>query len=159
MDVYLAIVNCAAMNIGVHRFFWIGVSGFLGYNPNSGIAGSKGSSMDETGEHYAKWNKPGGEGQIPYNLTFNWNIINKRKKQRKYNQRHWGWEQSSSGQGGVGWGQWEEGIAGTIIKDTWTKLGGMVGGEGRGEKAYNCNWITIKFFKKNTEKKINYTIP
>ena len=26
---YLAIVNCAAMNIGVHRFFWIGVSGFL----------------------------------------------------------------------------------------------------------------------------------
>ena len=32
------------MNIGVHRFFWIGVSGFLGYNPNSGIAGSKGRS-------------------------------------------------------------------------------------------------------------------
>ena len=40
---HLAIVNCAAMNIGVHRFFWVGVSGFLGYNPNSGIAGSKGS--------------------------------------------------------------------------------------------------------------------
>ena len=29
------------------------------------------NSMDETGEHYAKWNKPGGEGQIPYDLTFN----------------------------------------------------------------------------------------
>ena len=42
---HLAIVNCAAMNIGVHRFFWIGVSGFLGYNPSSGIAGSKGSSI------------------------------------------------------------------------------------------------------------------
>ena len=28
---YLAIVNCAAVNIGVHRFFRIGVSGFLGY--------------------------------------------------------------------------------------------------------------------------------
>ena len=41
---YLATVNCAAMNIGVHRFFWIGVSGHLGYNPSSGIAGSKGSS-------------------------------------------------------------------------------------------------------------------
>ena len=26
-------------------------------------------SMDVTGEHYAKWNKPGGEGQIPYDLT------------------------------------------------------------------------------------------
>ena len=41
---HLAIVNCVAMNIGVHRLFWIGVSGFLGYNPSSGIAGSKGSS-------------------------------------------------------------------------------------------------------------------
>ena len=39
------------------------------------------NSMDGTGEHYAKWNKPDGEGQIPYDLTFNWNIINKRKKQ------------------------------------------------------------------------------
>ena len=42
---YLAIVNCAAMNIGVHRFFWIGVLGFLGYNPSSRIAGSKDSSI------------------------------------------------------------------------------------------------------------------
>ena len=31
--------------------------------------------------------KPGNEGQIPYDLTFNWDIINKRKKQI-YNQRH-----------------------------------------------------------------------
>ena len=44
------------------------------------------NGMDGTGEHYAKWNKPGGEGQIPYDLTFNWYIINKRKKQTKYNQ-------------------------------------------------------------------------
>ena len=28
-----------------------------------------------------------GEGQIPYDLTFNWNIINRRKKQTKCNQR------------------------------------------------------------------------
>ena len=34
-------------------------------------------SMDGTGEHYAKWNKPGGERQIPYGLTFNRNLINK----------------------------------------------------------------------------------
>ena len=47
---YLAIVNCAAMNIGVHRFFWIGDSGFLGYNPSSGIAGSKGSSSTQQRE-------------------------------------------------------------------------------------------------------------
>ena len=42
---YLAIVNGAAMNIGVHKFFWIGDSGFMGYNPSSRIAGSKGSSI------------------------------------------------------------------------------------------------------------------
>ena len=34
---HFAFVNCASINIGVHRFFWIGVSGFLGYNPSSGI--------------------------------------------------------------------------------------------------------------------------
>ena len=33
------------MNIGVHRFFWIGDSGFLGYNPSSGITAWKGSSI------------------------------------------------------------------------------------------------------------------
>ena len=42
---YLALVNCAAMNIRVHRFFWSGVSGLVGNNPSSGNAGSKGSSI------------------------------------------------------------------------------------------------------------------
>ena len=27
-------------------------------------------SMDGTGEHYAKWNKPGSERQIPYDVTY-----------------------------------------------------------------------------------------
>ena len=40
---YLAVVNCAAMNIGVHRFFWIGVSGFLEYNPSSGLGSRVGT--------------------------------------------------------------------------------------------------------------------
>ena len=42
---HLAIVSCVAMNIGVHRFFWISVSEFLGYSPSNGIARSKGSSI------------------------------------------------------------------------------------------------------------------
>ena len=42
---HLAIINCASMKIGVHRFFWIGVSGLFSYNTSSGIAGSKGSSI------------------------------------------------------------------------------------------------------------------
>ena len=45
-------------------------------------------SMDGTGEHYAKQNKPGGKRQIPYDLTFNRNLINKTNKQAKYNQKH-----------------------------------------------------------------------
>ena len=38
-------------------------------------------SMDGTGEHYAKWNKPGNERQIPYDLTYKWNLINKTSKE------------------------------------------------------------------------------
>ena len=44
-------------------------------------------SMDGTEEHYAKWNKPGSEKQIPYDFTFTWNLINKTNNQAKYNQR------------------------------------------------------------------------
>ena len=42
---HLATINYAAMNIGVHRFFWIGVSEFLWYHPSTGIARSKSSSI------------------------------------------------------------------------------------------------------------------
>ena len=42
---HLTIVNCVAMSIGVHRFFWNGVSGFLGYNSSNGIAGWKDTSL------------------------------------------------------------------------------------------------------------------
>ena len=40
-------------------------------------------SMEGTGEHYAKWNKPGGEREIPYDLTVNRTLINKMNKQAK----------------------------------------------------------------------------
>ena len=73
-------------------------------------------SMDGTGEHYAKWNKPGGEGQIPYYLTYKWNIINKTNKQAKYNQRRWSKEQTDSNQRGGGKGIMKE-RKGRIIKE------------------------------------------
>ena len=57
-------------------------------------------SMDGTGEHYAKWNKLGGEGQIPYDLTYKWNLMNKTNKQAKQNQRHGNKEQIDSDQRG-----------------------------------------------------------
>ena len=34
-------------------------------------------ALDSTGEHYAKRNKPGCERQIPCDLTYKWNVINK----------------------------------------------------------------------------------
>lgn len=50
----LAVVSNAAMNVGVHISFLIGVSGFLGSILRSGIAGSNGSSIvtffEEPGE-------------------------------------------------------------------------------------------------------------
>ena len=39
------------------------------------------NSMDGTGKHYGKRNKPGDERQIPCDLTFNRTLINKTKKQ------------------------------------------------------------------------------
>ena len=42
-----------------------------------------GTAMDGTGEYYAKWNKPGGERQIPYNLTYSRKLMNKTNKETK----------------------------------------------------------------------------
>ena len=33
---HLAIVNCASMNTEMHRFFWIGGSGFIGHSLSGG---------------------------------------------------------------------------------------------------------------------------
>ena len=38
------------------------------------------NSMDESGEHYAKWNKLGCKRQIPHDLTYKCNLINKTRK-------------------------------------------------------------------------------
>ena len=40
------------------------------------------NNMDGSGEHYVKLNKPGDERQIPYDLTYKWNLINKTNKQQ-----------------------------------------------------------------------------
>ena len=34
-------------------------------------------SVDGPGECYAKWNKPVGERQTPYDFTYTWNLMNK----------------------------------------------------------------------------------
>ena len=35
-------------------------------------------SLGRPGEHYAKWNKPVRERQMPYDFTHMWNLMNKR---------------------------------------------------------------------------------
>ena len=59
--------------------------------------------MDATGEYYAKWNKPGSQRQIPYDLACKWNLINKTNMQAKQKQRHGNKEQIDSDQRGGGW--------------------------------------------------------
>ena len=45
---------------------------------------------------------PGGKRQIPYDLTYKWNLINKTNKQANYNQRYCIKEQSDTNQRGGG---------------------------------------------------------
>ena len=45
--------------------------------------------MDGTGEHYAKGNKPGGERQIPYDLTYKWNLMNTKNQMSKTEPAAW----------------------------------------------------------------------
>ena len=115
-------------------------------------------TIDGTGEHYAKWNKPGGERLIPYDLTFKWNLINKTNKWTKQNQRLGNKERTDSNQsGGEGdnRGKKGKGRQGTCINDPWTKTMGQRKtecgrwqwvGQGRvmGWNGDNYNWTTIK---------------
>ena len=70
----MAIVNSAAINTGVHVSFWI--IALSGYMPRSGTAGLYSSSrdMDEIRDDHTKWSKPGREGQIPYDITYMWDL-------------------------------------------------------------------------------------
>ena len=114
-------------------------------------------SMDRTGEHYAKWNKPGGEGHIPYDLNYKWNLINKTNKQninrdiKVKNNLTVTRGEVGGDNGGKGRrvlrnnykGHMDKTKGSGIKGGRWVWLGG--GGEWWGENADNCTWITIKF--------------
>ena len=46
------------------------------------------NSMDGPGEHYAKWNKPVRERQMPYDFTHMWNLMEKTELISKNRQTH-----------------------------------------------------------------------
>ena len=67
--------------------------------------------------------KPGGERQIPYNLTYKWNLINKTNNQNITRDSEIKKKLTVTGGevGGVMGGKKVTGCQGTCIKDPWTK--------------------------------------
>ena len=89
--------------------------------------------MDGTGEHCAKGNKPGGERQVPCDLTFKCNLINKKTSKQNISRdieikNKLTVTKGARGEDNGGEG---EGFSGTTIKDTWTKPRGSEIREGR----------------------------
>ena len=70
----------------VHR--WVDKTA-MGHLPNGILLSCKKenftlcNSMDRPEEHYAMWNRPVREKQIPYDFTYMWNWMNKLNKQRR----------------------------------------------------------------------------
>ena len=124
--------QCPSVNEWTKKLWYIYTMEFYAEERKEG-APTFHDSMDGTGEHYAKWNKPGSEGQIPYDPTFNWNIINKRKKQAKYNQRHRNKEQTNSNQRGGGKGIMESKER-VVKKHVWKA-------HGQGQRVEGGGWM------------------
>ena len=80
--------KCPSVNEWIKKLWYIYTMKYYAAERKKEGAPTLYNSMDGIGEHYTKRNKPHGERQIPYDLAFKWNVINKTNKQAKYNQRH-----------------------------------------------------------------------
>ena len=58
--------NCPSVNEWIKKLWYIYA---MEYNTAERKTSTLQDSLDRTGEYYAEWNEPGGEGQIPYDLT------------------------------------------------------------------------------------------
>ena len=72
--------------------------------------------MDGTGKHYAKWNKPGGARQIPYDLTYKRNLINKKSSRQNITRDIEIKNKLTVTRGEVGWDN-DKGKGGRVIKE------------------------------------------
>ena len=70
-------LKCPSVNEWIKKLWYIYTMEFYAAEKEGALTLC--DSMDGTGEHYAKWNKPGGERQIPYDLTYKRNLMNKIK--------------------------------------------------------------------------------
>ena len=77
------IYNCQDMKVAqVSIYKWVDKT-TMGHLHNGILLGHKKESftlcnrIGGSGEHYAKWNKPIRERQIPYDFTHMWNLMNK----------------------------------------------------------------------------------
>ena len=59
--------------------------------------------MDGTGDYYAKLNKTGNERQIPYDLSFKWNLTTQTSDQNRIRGIET-WNRLTAGRGE--WGRW-----------------------------------------------------
>ena len=69
--------KCPSVNEWIKKQWYIYT---MEYNAAERNTSSICDGIDGTGEYYAKLGKPGGERQIPYDLTYKWNIFNKTNK-------------------------------------------------------------------------------
>ena len=84
------------------------------------------NSMDGPGEHYAKWNKPVRERQIPYDLTHMWNLNEKTELTSKTETDSD--EQMTASWWGWGVRGWRDGTKGKKDSWTWTTVWWLRGG-------------------------------
>ena len=108
--------KCSSVNEWIKKLWYIYLHNGILHSRKKEGAPTLHDSMDRSVEHYAMWNKPGGERQIPYDRTYKRNLINKTNKRAKYNQRHWNKEQTDSKQKGWGRGIMAE-RRGRVVKE------------------------------------------
>ena len=87
--------KCPSVNEWIRKLWYILHRGILCSGKREGIFASS-DNMDGAGEYFAKRNKPGSERQIPYNLTYKRNLMNKTGEQNRIRGRETRKEQTAN---------------------------------------------------------------
>ena len=74
--------KCPSVTEWIKKLWYILHNGILLCSRKKEGAPTLHDITDGTGTHHGKWNKPGGERQIPYDLTYKWNLIKKQTSEQ-----------------------------------------------------------------------------